>query len=170
MLRTRTKTFTVNTTDPAGNTATQTVTYTVGYAVQALYDQTRAVKSGAVYPIKIQINDANGTDVSSSNLIVHAVHVTMASTDAPGALESAGDANPDNDFRFDSTLGTAGGYIFNDENRETGLLLAGELLIGEVVEDSNTYSFSTLTQGRSLRAWLTWSRSRVNSFSFASSF
>ncbi|HZT40533.1 MAG TPA: hypothetical protein VFA07_00005, partial [Chthonomonadaceae bacterium] len=28
-------------------------------------------------------------------------------------LESAGDANPDNDFRFDCTLGMAGGYIFN---------------------------------------------------------
>ncbi|HZT41431.1 MAG TPA: YncE family protein, partial [Chthonomonadaceae bacterium] len=77
-----TKTLTVTATDPAGNTATQSVTYTVAYAVQALYDQTRAVKSGAVYPIKIQINDANGVDVSSSSLIVHAVSVTMASTNA----------------------------------------------------------------------------------------
>jgi hypothetical protein len=30
-----------------------------------------------------------------------------------GPLESPGNANPDNEFRFDGTLGVAGGYIFN---------------------------------------------------------
>ena len=30
-----------------------------------------------------------------------------------GPPEASGNANPDMDFRFDSTLGTAGGYIFN---------------------------------------------------------
>jgi hypothetical protein len=28
-------------------------------------------------------------------------------------LQDAGNANPDNDFRFDPTLGGTGGYIFN---------------------------------------------------------
>jgi hypothetical protein len=31
----------------------------------------------------------------------------------PGILDDAGSANPDNNFRFDPTLGTTGGYIFN---------------------------------------------------------
>jgi len=30
-----------------------------------------------------------------------------------GAVEDTGNANPDNDFRFDGTLGPTGGYIFN---------------------------------------------------------
>ncbi len=105
--------FAVSAQDKAGNSATATSSYSVGYAVQALYDQTRAVKQGACYPIKIQLNDANGVDVSSPGIVVHAASVTMASTSAPGALVDTGNANPDNDFRFDSTLGTSGGYIFN---------------------------------------------------------
>jgi len=28
-------------------------------------------------------------------------------------IDDAGNANPDSDFRFDPTLGTSGGYIFN---------------------------------------------------------
>jgi hypothetical protein len=30
-----------------------------------------------------------------------------------GAADAEGNANPDNDFRFDSSLGVGGGYIFN---------------------------------------------------------
>jgi len=30
-----------------------------------------------------------------------------------GPPEDAGNANPDSDFRYDATLGPAGGYIFN---------------------------------------------------------
>ena len=34
----------------------------------------------------------------------------LTSTNAPGALEAVGNANPDNDFRYDAALGR---YIFN---------------------------------------------------------
>lgn len=84
----------------------------VTYGVCALYDQTRSVKSGAVYPIKVALCDVNGTDVSSSAVVLHATGVTMASA-VVGTPQSPGNANPDSDFRFDSTLGTTGGYIFN---------------------------------------------------------
>jgi hypothetical protein len=30
-----------------------------------------------------------------------------------GELEASGNANPDNDFRFDPALGGSGGYIYN---------------------------------------------------------
>lgn len=82
------------------------------YGVCVLYDQTRSVKSGAVFPIKIELCDVNGTDVSSSAIVVHATQITSLSSFS-GTPEDVGNANPDNDFRFDSTLGTTGGYIFN---------------------------------------------------------
>lgn len=50
--------------------------------------------------------------MSSSAIVLHATAVTMLST-VIGAPESPGNANPDRDFRFDSTLGASGGYIFN---------------------------------------------------------
>jgi hypothetical protein len=35
------------------------------------------------------------------------------STAAPITVTDSGNANPDNNFRYDSTLGPSGGYIFN---------------------------------------------------------
>ena len=83
-----------------------------GFQICALYDQNRSVKSGAVFPIKLELCDANGNDLSSSAIIVHAVKMTAISGFS-GDPEAVGNANPDDDFRFDSTLGTGGGYIFN---------------------------------------------------------
>lgn len=84
----------------------------VAYGICALYDQTRSVNSGATFPVKLYLCDANGNDVSSSGIILHATGVTNVSGFV-GPVESPGNANPDNDFRFDSTLGPTGGYIFN---------------------------------------------------------
>ena len=89
------------------------LTQTVEYGLCLLYDQTMAVHSGAVIPIKLELCDVNGNDLSNSSIIVHATGVVLVSTNTPGTLESPGNANPDNDFRFDSTLGSSGGYIFN---------------------------------------------------------
>jgi hypothetical protein len=107
------KSFTVNATDRAGNSASSTVTYTVTYGICALYDQTKAVKAGSTVPIKLMLCDASGADVSAAGVVVSATGVTQTSTDAPGSLADSGNANPDNNFRFDATLGTAGGYIYN---------------------------------------------------------
>jgi len=84
----------------------------VAYAICALYDQTRSVDSGATFPIKLYLCDSGGSDVSSSSVVLHAAQVINVSG-VPGPVEAPGSANPDNDFRFDSTLGPAGGYIFN---------------------------------------------------------
>jgi hypothetical protein len=42
-----------------------------------------------------------------------AYNVSQISTSTSGGVENAGNSNPDNDFRFDATLGSTGGYIFN---------------------------------------------------------
>jgi len=50
--------------------------------------------------------------VSSSDIVVHAT--SLAQQGSQGVLEDSGHANgPDNNFRFDDTLGPSGGYIFN---------------------------------------------------------
>jgi hypothetical protein len=107
------KTFTVVGTDQANNQASASVTYSVGYGICWLYDQTKAVHSGAVVPIKLALCDSSNVNQSSSDITVTAVAVTLVATGSPGTVDSPGDSNPDNNFRFDSTLGTSGGYIFN---------------------------------------------------------
>jgi hypothetical protein len=105
------KTFTVNASDQVGNTpAPQSASYTVGYGVVALYDQTKVHKSGSTVPIKIQVVDANGVNYSSASLPVQAMSVVLVSANSSGTPEDAGNSNPDLNFRFDASLG---GYIFN---------------------------------------------------------
>jgi hypothetical protein len=83
------------------------VTELVEYNICVLYDQTKAVHSGATYPIKLELCDVNSNNVSSSSVVVHATQIVNISGFA-GAVEDSGNANPDNDFR---SVGF--GYIFN---------------------------------------------------------
>jgi len=107
------KTFTVNASDNAGNQSSSIVSYTVGYAICALYDQTAVHQAGSTVPITLQLCDASGKDVSSSSIAVTAVGINQISTSTSGTPVASGNANPDNNFRYDSTLGTSGGYIYN---------------------------------------------------------
>ena len=77
----------------------------VTYNICPLYDQTKAVKKGATIPIKLQLCDGNGMNLSASSVVVPATAVTRVSDNVSGLLEDAGNANPDNNFRYDSTLG-----------------------------------------------------------------
>jgi len=92
------------------------------YNVCSLYDPTKAAKSGSTIPIKLQLCDGTGNNLSSPSITVHAVSITQTSTSISGPVEDSGNANPDNDFRFDSALGSTGGYIFNltTKGLETG--------------------------------------------------
>jgi len=87
------------------------LTENVSYAICPLYDQTRSVNSGAPFPIKIYLCDASANDVSSAAVVLHATQVIGSGY--TGAPTSPGNANAGSDFRFDGTLGPAGGYIFN---------------------------------------------------------
>ncbi|HYO62491.1 MAG TPA: PxKF domain-containing protein, partial [Pyrinomonadaceae bacterium] len=80
------------------------------YGVRALYDETKTHKSGSTVPVKLQLTDAAGANVSSPSLVVKAVGTTRVSTNAAGTLEDAGNSNPDFDFRYDAGLS---GYVYN---------------------------------------------------------
>lgn len=92
---------------------TATVTYTPTYDICPLYDSTKGVHQGATIPIKFYLCDAGGNDLSSPSITVHVTGITRTTTATDGVVDDSGAANPDNDFRFDPTLGPSGGYIFN---------------------------------------------------------
>lgn len=107
-------TFTVNSADSVGNiSAPQVISYSVTYNVCILYDPTRSVQSGATIPLKLDLCNADNADVSSPSVMVRATSLTQLSSNASLVIQDSGNANPDNDFRYDSTLGLTGGYIFN---------------------------------------------------------
>lgn len=83
----------------------------VQYSFAILYDPTRAVNGNAAYPIKIYAADANGKDVSSPSLVLHATLVVSGGFSAPPS--DAGNSNPGSNFRFDNGFGPNGGYMFN---------------------------------------------------------
>ncbi len=140
------KTFTVNASDVAGNTSSKTVNYNVAYGACLLYDTTHAAKSGSTIPIKFQLCDAAGNDVSSSAITVTAQQVVMVSTNASFTVDDSGNANPDNNFRFDGGLGPNGGYIFNLQT--TGLATGTYIVTYTVSGDPTTHTTELIFQVR----------------------
>jgi hypothetical protein len=108
------------------------------YQVALLYDPAKPVRSGATIPIRLQVADGSGQNISSSNLILHAISVTRTSASVDGDVQDAGNANPDNDFRYDATLAAAGGYIFN--LKTAGLMTGSYNLNFTVGGDSAVYT------------------------------
>jgi len=139
---TGTHNFTVTATDVAGNSSTTTVNYRVAnsnptYNVRLLYDPTKSHKIGSTIPIKIQLlNSLTGVNASSSALVAHAIGVVKESEYAPGPVEDAGNANPDDNFRFNNFEGT-GSYIFN--LKTTGLTNGTYILVFQAGNDPFTY-------------------------------
>jgi|GEM_PF-3587383 len=131
-----TKTFNVTAADAAGNTSTRSVTYTVGFNVCALYDQTKAHRAGSTVPVKLQLCDASGANLSAPGLVVTALGTVRLSDFAPGEVEDAGHANPDDNFRF-TAFGDAGGYVFN--LKTTGLTTGTYVLVFRAGSDPLTH-------------------------------
>jgi WD40 repeat protein len=128
------KTFTVNATDLAGNTATPTtVNYSVRFAVAALYDQTKGYKSGNSIPIKIQLLDATGANVSSPGIVVHAIGVTRIGGISINQLSSAPSVN---DFKYDRTFN---GYSYK---LSTDGLVSGTYALTFIAAGDQTSTYS----------------------------
>lgn len=132
-----TASFAVSAGDNVGNTSNASVSYTVAYGQCPLYDPTKAAKSGSTIPIKLQLCDAQNTDVSAASVVLHVSNLVQTSTNASLVVVDAGNANPDNDFRFDPTLGPTGGYIFN--LKTTGLSTGTYELVFTAGSDPTTH-------------------------------
>jgi len=131
------KVFTVQATDLVGNSSALSVNYAVTYQVRALYDETKAHRNGSTIPVKLQLTVANGVNMSSQNIVVTALGISQLSTAAPEEVEDAGNANPDDNFRFTNFDG-GGGYIYN--LKTTGLTTGTYVLIFSVAGDPITHS------------------------------
>ena len=94
------------------NGSTGSMTQNVQHGICAQYDQTRSVQGGATFPIKVQLCDAAGNNLSSQSIVLHATEIIAASGVA-GPVQDSGNANPDNDFRSVGGSGQNAGYIFN---------------------------------------------------------
>ncbi|HLZ20928.1 MAG TPA: hypothetical protein VKQ30_02220 [Ktedonobacterales bacterium] len=71
-----TQTFTVTATDQVGNVSTPlVVSYAVAYGISLQYNPARSVYSGAIYPILVELVDANGVNVSSATIPVTATGI-----------------------------------------------------------------------------------------------
>jgi hypothetical protein len=102
--------FTVTAVDNVSNTATQTFTVTVKYKVCYLYNENKPQPATGAVPIKIQLCDASGNNLSDSTIVLTATRVD----DGAFALEpqDSGSSNSDPTFEFrwnDSLVG----YIYN---------------------------------------------------------
>jgi hypothetical protein len=95
------------------NSASGAGTVTVSFGVLPLYDQTKAFKSGSTIPVKIEVSNVLGANLSSPAISVNAVRLVQISTGASSDVQEAGNANPDSNFRYDPALAPGGGYIFN---------------------------------------------------------
>lgn len=115
------------------NPASGAGTLTVSYTIVPLYDQTRSFKSGSTIPVKLQLIDAAGQNVSSSSIVVTAVRVVLTSTNAVSDVQDSGNANPDNNFRFDGSQ-----YIFNLSTK--GLAIGSYSLEFTISGDPVTHS------------------------------
>lgn len=105
-----------------------TGTLTVKYGVCLLYDPAKAITSGAAYPIRIQLCDVSGVNVSRSGVTVTALEV-----------EGVGTANPGGEFRFNRKLT---GYIFT---LDTGGLAPGSYNLSFVAGDDPTVHVAGFT-------------------------
>jgi hypothetical protein len=112
---TGTRTITANfsaTTVHAASSGTTSLTTVFGVCV--LYDQAKSHKQGSTIPVKLFLCNASGQNVSSSSTVVMATGIVKADASASGATEDSGNANPDFNFRWDSSLqANGGGYIYN---------------------------------------------------------
>jgi hypothetical protein len=117
--------------------------HNVDYNVCVLYDQYASHKKNSTVPIKLYLCNSAGTDISSPAIVVTATSLVLTSNAAsPFVIDDSGNANPDNNFRYDVTLGPSGGYIFNLSTKSltTGTFALSLVAAGDPV--THTVQFS----------------------------
>jgi hypothetical protein len=93
-------------------------TLTVGYNICALYNESLAHKKGSTIPVKLNLCDVGGNNVSSAAVVVKAAQISRIDGSAsPFVAEDSGNANPDLDFRF-----AGDSYIYNLSTKAPGFV------------------------------------------------
>jgi microsomal dipeptidase-like Zn-dependent dipeptidase len=105
-------TFTVHAVDNVGNIADSGHLYNVAFGVCLLYDATKVKNAGSTIPIKLQLCNASGVNVSRPSIALQATTITRISSSVSGIPDDSGNANPDNAFRYDASA-----YIYNLSTR-----------------------------------------------------
>jgi hypothetical protein len=91
--------------DAAGNTTTVTCAYKVTYRIALRYDTAKAWKPGSVVPIRIELQDYFGGDVSDKGIVVTARSVTNTVTHATFTPTAPGGTNPNFVFYVSPAIG-----------------------------------------------------------------
>src|SRR5205823_3775673 len=60
------------------------------YNICPLYDATKPVQSGATIPIKLQLCNSNNVNLSASNTVLHAISISMFSSNISGDVQDSG--------------------------------------------------------------------------------
>lgn len=108
--------------------------------VKTLFDQTKAYKTGSTIPVKLQVMSASNTNLSSSNAPLVVRDIRFVSGNTLASVADAGNANPDYNFRYDPTLGGAGGgYIFN---LSTKGLTAGQYVLSFYAGNDRSFFYT----------------------------
>jgi Tol biopolymer transport system component len=106
------------------------------YEVCPLFDVAKAHRVGSTVPIKLQLCDATGANLSSASVSLTATGLVKQDSTATTALaEDSGNANPDSAFRYDADLA---GYAYNLSTR--GLSRGTWELRFQVTGDPNAYA------------------------------
>lgn len=105
----------------------------VVYGICALYDTQKPEKAGSTIPIKLNLCAADGSNLSSPDIVLQATSLTYLSGSAEGAPEAPGNSQPNNNFRF-----TSPSYHFN--LKATGLASGKWTLNFTVGGDPTVYS------------------------------
>ncbi|MFH0762527.1 MAG: PxKF domain-containing protein [Candidatus Omnitrophota bacterium] len=109
------KNFNVASTDKAGNTIEQSLTYNVRYTYAGVLppinqDDSSIFKLGRVVPVKFQLKDAAGNYISTAAARIYLSKISNTVLGGEIEAESVGSANTGNLFRYDSAENQ---YIFN---------------------------------------------------------
>ena len=93
--------------------ASATATILIAYDVQSLTDLSKTFNAGRMIPIKLQLTDAAGNNLSSADIALIAIRLEQVNADGTRtqvALQDVGNFNRDNLFRYDAALGA---YVFH---------------------------------------------------------
>ncbi len=113
-----TKTFTVTAEDLAGNETTLVRTYLVVYQYIGNSGPKNTSKLGAVKPIKFQLQDARGDNISSATALLWVAQVNEDGTTGPEAAAVSSGTGGNNEFRYDTKEKQ---YIYNLNTKVLGL-------------------------------------------------